>query len=102
MKALTFHEFGGTDKLRYEDVPDPTITPEQVLVRVRACALNHLDLFVREGKGWKLSHHQAGPVATPPPGAGETDPDQDDDLIDEDDDETDDDDDLDPPSGTIH
>jgi NADPH:quinone reductase-like Zn-dependent oxidoreductase len=49
MKALAFHEFGGPDKLTYEDVPDPTITPHEVLVRVRACALNHLDLFVREG-----------------------------------------------------
>src|SRR5258706_9578913 len=49
MKALTFHEFGGPDKLRYEDVPDPKIKPSEVLVRVRACALNHLDLFVREG-----------------------------------------------------
>jgi NADPH:quinone reductase-like Zn-dependent oxidoreductase len=49
MKALTFHEFGGPDKLRYEDVPDPKIKPREVLVRVHACALNHLDLFVREG-----------------------------------------------------
>jgi NADPH:quinone reductase-like Zn-dependent oxidoreductase len=49
MKALTFHEFGGPDKLRYEDVPDPTVNPHEVLVRVKACALNHLDIFVREG-----------------------------------------------------
>jgi NADPH:quinone reductase-like Zn-dependent oxidoreductase len=49
MKALVFHEFGGPDKLRYEDVPDPRVGPGEVLVRVRACALNHLDLFVREG-----------------------------------------------------
>ena len=49
MKALAFHEFGGPDKLKYEDVPDPKIKPNEVLVRVRACALNHLDLFVREG-----------------------------------------------------
>ena len=49
MKALAFHEFGGSDKLKYEDVPDPKIKPNEVLVRVRACALNHLDLFVREG-----------------------------------------------------
>jgi NADPH:quinone reductase-like Zn-dependent oxidoreductase len=49
MKALAFHEFGGPDTLKYEDVPDPSIKPNEVLVRVRACALNHLDLFVREG-----------------------------------------------------
>src|ERR1041384_4893344 len=49
MKALAFNEFGGPDKLRRQDVPDPKITSGEVLVRVRACALNHLDLFVREG-----------------------------------------------------
>jgi len=49
VKALVFHEFGGPDKLKYEDVPDPKPRPHEVLVRVKACALNHLDLFVREG-----------------------------------------------------
>jgi len=49
MKALAFHEFGGPDTLTYEDVADPRIQPDEVLVRVKACALNHLDLFVREG-----------------------------------------------------
>ena len=49
MKALAFTEFGGPDKLRLQDVPDPAIKPTEALVRVRACALNHLDLFVREG-----------------------------------------------------
>jgi NADPH:quinone reductase-like Zn-dependent oxidoreductase len=49
MKALAFNEFGGPDKLKYQDVPDPKLKPGEVLVRVRACALNHLDLFVREG-----------------------------------------------------
>ena len=49
MKALAFEEFGGADKLRYRDVRDPKIGPDDVLVRVRACALNHLDLFVRLG-----------------------------------------------------
>jgi len=55
MKALAFHEHGGLDKLRYQDVPDPKPGAGDVLVRVRACALNHLDLFVREGlPGLKL------------------------------------------------
>jgi NADPH:quinone reductase-like Zn-dependent oxidoreductase len=49
MKALAFKEFGGPEKLALLDVPDPTVGPGEVLVRVRACALNHLDLFVREG-----------------------------------------------------
>jgi NADPH:quinone reductase-like Zn-dependent oxidoreductase len=49
MKALAFNEFGPPDKLKLQDVPDPTIRPDHVLVRVRACALNRLDLFVREG-----------------------------------------------------
>ncbi|HET8576595.1 MAG TPA: zinc-binding dehydrogenase [Methylomirabilota bacterium] len=56
MKALAFHEHGGLDKLKYQDVPEPKIGDTDVLVKVRACALNHLDLFVREGlPGVKLS-----------------------------------------------
>ena len=49
MKAALFHEFGGVDKLRYEDAPDPVINDTEVLIRVRACALNHLDLWARSG-----------------------------------------------------
>jgi NADPH:quinone reductase-like Zn-dependent oxidoreductase len=49
MKALAFGEHGGLDRLRYQEVADPKIGPRDVLVRVRAAALNHLDLFVREG-----------------------------------------------------
>ena len=49
MKALAFHEHGGLDALGYQDVADPKIGESDVLVRVRAVALNHLDLFVREG-----------------------------------------------------
>jgi NADPH:quinone reductase-like Zn-dependent oxidoreductase len=49
MKALAFNAFGGPENLKIQDVPDPTIGPGDVLVRVKACALNHLDLFVREG-----------------------------------------------------
>jgi NADPH:quinone reductase-like Zn-dependent oxidoreductase len=49
MKAVRIHEHGGLEVLRYEDVPEPQPGPHQVLVRMRACALNHLDLFVRQG-----------------------------------------------------
>src|SRR6202008_2997950 len=40
---------GGPDVLEYADVPDPSIRADEVLLEVRACALNHLDLFVRKG-----------------------------------------------------
>ena len=49
MKAARIHQHGGPDVLVYEDVPEPKIKANQILVRVRACALNHLDLFVRAG-----------------------------------------------------
>jgi NADPH:quinone reductase-like Zn-dependent oxidoreductase len=49
MKAARIHQHGGADALAYQDVPDPSLRQDQVLVRVRACALNHLDLFVRTG-----------------------------------------------------
>src|SRR5207245_2200512 len=49
MKAIRFHQHGGPEVLKYEDVPDPVLRKDQVLVKVKAVALNHLDLFVREG-----------------------------------------------------
>ncbi len=49
MKAIRFHQHGGPEVLRYEDVPDPVVRKHEVLVRVKAVALNHLDLFVRQG-----------------------------------------------------
>ena len=49
MKAVRFHEHGGPEVLRYEDVPDPTPRPTEVLLRVKAVALNHLDLWLRKG-----------------------------------------------------
>jgi NADPH:quinone reductase-like Zn-dependent oxidoreductase len=49
MKAIRFHAYGGPELLRYEDAPDPVLRPGDVLVRVRACALNHLDLWNRRG-----------------------------------------------------
>ncbi len=49
MKAVRFHAHGGPEVLRYEDAPDPELRPGEVIVRVRACALNHLDLWNRRG-----------------------------------------------------
>ena len=49
MKAVRFHQHGGPDVLRYEDAPDPPCDPGRIVVRVRACALNHLDLWQRRG-----------------------------------------------------
>lgn len=50
MKAIIFYEQGGVDKLRYEDVTVPQIEPDEVLVRVRACAVNRLDIRARQDR----------------------------------------------------
>lgn len=49
MKAAVIEEQGTVDNLVYRDWPDPEIGPDEVLMRVKACALNYLDLEVRRG-----------------------------------------------------
>jgi len=55
MKAVVLENFGGPENLKFSDFPDPKPQQGEVLVRVRACALNHLDLWVRGGlPGYKI------------------------------------------------
>ena len=49
MKAIRFHRHGGPEVLQYEDAPDPVPNADEALVRVKACALNHLDVWERNG-----------------------------------------------------
>src|SRR5579864_5189586 len=64
MKAVRIHQFGGPEVLIYEEVQDPQLRKDQVLVRVRACALNHLDVWVRKGlPGVKLPHILGSDIA---------------------------------------
>jgi NADPH:quinone reductase-like Zn-dependent oxidoreductase len=50
VKAAQFHQQGGPEVLRIEEIPTPTPAPGEVLVRVHAAALNRLDLKAREGR----------------------------------------------------
>lgn len=49
MKAILFQKHGGPEVLQYTEAPVPLLRANEVLVRVKACALNHLDLWVRRG-----------------------------------------------------
>ncbi len=49
MKAVCFHQHGGIEQLRYEEVADPAAGPGEIVVRVQACAINYLDLWERVG-----------------------------------------------------
>jgi NADPH:quinone reductase-like Zn-dependent oxidoreductase len=49
VNAVRIHEDGGPEVLRYEEAPDPEPGPGEVLVRLRAASLNHLDIWIRRG-----------------------------------------------------
>ena len=49
MRAVRFHEYGGPEVLKLEDIPEPEPLPDEVVVRVRAVGLNHVDIDMRDG-----------------------------------------------------
>ena len=49
MKAVVFHQHGGPEVLRYEEVPDPNPGRGEVVIEVRATSINHIDIFLRRG-----------------------------------------------------
>jgi NADPH:quinone reductase-like Zn-dependent oxidoreductase len=49
MNAITLRQHGGPEVLTWEEIPPPEVAPDQVLVRIKAVALNHLDLWIRQG-----------------------------------------------------
>jgi len=50
LKAVRFHAFGDAGVLKFEEAPEPSAGPGEVLLRLKAAALNHLDLWVRSGE----------------------------------------------------
>ncbi len=52
MKAIFFDKTGGVDVLQYGNFSIPQLKEGGALIRVRACALNHLDLWIRREQGW--------------------------------------------------
>ncbi|MDP4157655.1 MAG: quinone oxidoreductase [Bacillota bacterium] len=58
MKALIFESFGGPEVLQYQEITDPTILENEILVRMKAIGLNFADVYRRKG-----NYHLAG---TPP------------------------------------
>jgi NADPH:quinone reductase-like Zn-dependent oxidoreductase len=66
MKAVYLTETGAPEVLRFGELPEPSVGPNDVLIRVRACSLNRLDVFTREGShGTRISppHVLGGDVA---------------------------------------
>lgn len=66
MKAAVIHEHGGPEAISVTDVPEPQAGQGEALVRVAACALNHLDIFVRRGMPGlpiPLPHISGGDIA---------------------------------------
>lgn len=56
MKAVFFEKLGGVDVLKYGDFPTPKPKAGEALVRVKACGLNHLDIWLRKRQDIELPH----------------------------------------------
>jgi NADPH:quinone reductase-like Zn-dependent oxidoreductase len=76
MKAAVIRQHGGPEVLELAELPDPVPGHGEALVRVGACALNHLDLWTRRGLPGRsvpfphvLGNDVAGEIAAPPAGA---------------------------------
>lgn len=64
MKAVIFRRHGGLEELEWAETPEPRLEPDEVLIKVRACALNHLDIWEREGlPGIPLPHISGSDIA---------------------------------------
>src|SRR5918995_1525883 len=61
MRAVSVHELGGPDVLRYEEVPEPQPRAGEVLVKVAAAGVNYLDIYYRSGFHWGSHHGRALP-----------------------------------------
>ena len=60
MKAVRFHEFGGPEVLRYEDIPEPEPGPGEAVLRLGACGVNFIDTYQRTGAYNVALPHVAG------------------------------------------
>lgn len=49
MKAIVIRQHGGPEVLVLEEIATPAVGPNDILVQVKACALNHLDVWLRQG-----------------------------------------------------
>jgi NADPH:quinone reductase-like Zn-dependent oxidoreductase len=81
MRAATFREYGGPEVMRWEQLDDPVCDRDEVIVRVRACGLNHSDLDSRAGSSrwpftmpWVLGAEFAGSVVAEVEGIADGDP----------------------------
>ncbi|MCI0457668.1 MAG: zinc-binding dehydrogenase [Gemmataceae bacterium] len=64
MRAMAFAQHGDVDVLQLMELPTPQPDDNEVLVQVKACALNHLDLWVRKGIGTRIPMPHIGGCET--------------------------------------